>query len=302
MSQNFYQPRGKVPPVAYSLAIASLLIALPLLASVYSLLIWYIPFLYLNFIITAGFGVLLAWSLNNVLKIGKVRNRKFAMYLALITGLLAIYFVWTSYITLLYNAGDLLSSNITSGKYKGLAITKTFFNIGDFLNINLSPGLIPATMSYLYDVGSWGIKSFTVKGFILGLVWFLEAAIIFLIVIGGGRDQAEEPFSEKGNVWFEKNTLPYYIKLPEDIDKFKEDMSNGNLAALQSLESDTPHSMNYGQITAFSDPNEPNVFMNFVDVKVSFDKNGKESTDSTVLFKNVKVTMNDLNLLQEKFS
>jgi hypothetical protein len=300
MNYNFYQPSGKYAPSAIILSILFILIGVPILSSVYSLIIWYIPFIYLNFIATAGLGIILAWVLNRLLKIGKVRNTKFASFLALIVGVFAVYFVWTSYITLLYNAGDTMSAGITSGKAEGLSLTKTFFNIWDFIGISLTPSSIPETMSYLYDNGSWGIKSITVKGIFLALIWLIEAVIIVLLTWSGGTDQADEPFSEQSNSWFDKETLPYKITMPEDFEKFKDELSNGKSSVLQSLDYNSQNGKDYGQITTFSHPNEMEAFMNFENIKVTLDKDGKEDTSTNVLIKNVKISMSDLSQMNVK--
>jgi hypothetical protein len=294
MSHNFYQPSGKFSPLVIILSIIFLLIGVPILSTIYSILIWYIPFIYLNFFATVGLGIILAWLLNRLLKIGKVRNTKFASILALIVGVFAVYFVWTSYITLLNNIGDNTSIS-------GVSVTKTFFNIWDFIGISLTPSAIPETMSYLYDNGSWGIKSITVKGFILVIIWILEVGIVILLTWIGGTDQADEPFSEQSNSWFDKEKLTYRIKMPEDFEKFKADLANGKASLLQSLEYDSQSSTNYGQITTFSHPNEIEAFMNFENVRITLDKDGKEDTSTDVLIKNVKISMSDLNQMKTKF-
>ena len=250
--------------------------------------------MYINFFVTVGLGFILSWTLNKLLKIGKVRNTKFASALALIVSVFAVYFVWTSYTTLLNNGGDNTSIN-------GVSVTKTFFNIWDFIGISLTPSAIPETMSYLYDYGSWGIKSITVKGFVLAIIWVLEAGIIILSTWIGGRDQADEPFSEQSNSWFDKEKLHYRIKMPENIEKFKEDLTNGKASILQHLEMDNQSSVDYGQITTFSHPNEIEAFMNFENDKITFDKDGKPDIETEVLIKNVKIYMSDFNQMKVKF-
>ncbi|MDF7820936.1 hypothetical protein P1X15_25155 [Runella sp. MFBS21] len=303
MHSNIYQPSGKSSALIYVIAFFFLLIGVPLLSSVYSLLLWYIPFIYVHFLFTAGLGIVLALTLNKILKIGKVRSKKLANCLALIAALLALYFVWTSYITLLFNAGETITSNLTRHKLRGgLSITKTFFNIEDFINISLNPRVVSETMSYLYAVGAWSIFKITVKGFVLGLIWFLEAIVIVGFTFLLGTSQAEEPFSEESNEWFDKKILPYFIKQPENLEEFVEDLKNGKASVLSSLEYDSQSSMDYYQITTFAHSNEPVAYINFSNVKVSFDDKGKESQDVQDLAKNVKVSLSDLRRLEEQFA
>lgn len=301
MEFNFYQPSGKSSPSIYFFAFFFLFLGVPLLSSIYSLLLWYIPFIYIHFIFTGGFGLLLAWTLNRILKLCKVRNNKIANYFALLTGIFAVYFIWTSYITLLYNAGETISSDINTYKLRGLSMTKTFFNIWDFIGISLNPNIISETMSYLYDNGAWSIRTITVKGFFLAFVWFLEAIIVLGVAWLGGTEQVDEPFSEQSNSWFEKKKLPYYIKQPENLEKFLEALRNGKSSVLNSLEYDSQNSMDYYQITTFAHSNEMIAYINFSNVKVTFDDKGKESNDVKELLKNVKVSLSDLSSLEERF-
>jgi hypothetical protein len=301
MDFNFYQPSGKISPIFYLVAFFFLLLGVPLLSSIYSLLLWYIPFIYIHFIFTGGYGFILVLLLNKILKICKVRNNKTAKYFAILTGIFAVYFIWTSYVTLLYNAGETISSNINTYKLRGLSLTKTFFNIGDFIGISFTPSIITKTMSFLYDNGAWSIRSITVKGFFLALIWFLEAIIIIVVPWLIGTEQVNEPFSEQNNSWFEKKKLPYFIKQPENLDNFLEALKNGNSSILNALEYDNQNSLDYYQITTFAHSKEMIAYINLSNVKVTFDDKGKESNDEKELIKNVKVSLSDLKNLEERF-
>lgn len=298
MNTNTYQPSGKYAATLFPLVIAFYLLGIPFLSVVYSLLIWYIPFIYLNFFLTIGLVVAMSWCLNQLSKWGKLRNIKMANYIAFFAGILAIYLVWASYVTLLVNAGDTVG---TGSSYRDVTITKTFFNITHFIGIISSPASIVDAMAYLYDNGSWSIKSITVSGFFLAVIWFIEAVIIVVGTWLAGTDQADEPFSEVSNSWFDKKELPYYIQMPEALNEFLDKLNNGQSSILKTLEYDSQSSLDYAQITTFSHESEQVAYINFSHTKVTFDDKGKESKSTDILAKNILVSMVDLNEMETKF-
>lgn len=92
---NYYKPSGKFSPISFVYLLLLCAIAMPILATIYAYLIWYIPFVYINFLITAGLGFAIGiavWQI--VIKLGKVRNYGLAILLALIAALAAYYFQW----------------------------------------------------------------------------------------------------------------------------------------------------------------------------------------------------------------
>ncbi|GAB3516688.1 hypothetical protein [Emticicia fontis] len=278
MNPNIYQPSGKVSPLFYVIGALFLFIGLPILSAIYTLLHWYVPFIILHSLFTIGYAVVLANIIEKVIDIGKVRNKKIANYFAFFAGVFAMYFIWASYVT------KIVDERVGAG----------IFNINDYLHSILNPGAIPQVMSFLYSVGAWSIKSLTVKGFFLAAIWFLEALIIIVLPWITGTYQAEEPFSEESNSWFEKHKTTSRISRPENLEGFLEALKNGDSSVLKSLEYDSSGSLEYYQITSFTHAGETTGYINFSNVKASYDDKGKESLHATDLIKNVRVSLADL--------
>src|SRR5579862_4665134 len=97
MSSNihpFYSHSGKFGVHGPLLAlIAGVFVAYPL-GIAYSYLIKWIPFIYLNCLITAGYGFAFGFLTFFLLKFGKVRNGTLALLTALVVGLAALYGAW----------------------------------------------------------------------------------------------------------------------------------------------------------------------------------------------------------------
>ena len=72
---NYYKPSGKFSPISFVYFILVCTVALPILATIYAYLIWYIPIIYLNFLVTFGFGFAIAITVGYlVVRLGKVRS------------------------------------------------------------------------------------------------------------------------------------------------------------------------------------------------------------------------------------
>ncbi|MFD0878268.1 hypothetical protein ACFQ1A_29135, partial [Massilia pinisoli] len=84
------------------------------------------------------------------------------------------------------------------------------------------------------------------------------------------------------------------ISRPENLEGFLEALKNGDSSVLKSLEYDSSGSLEYYQITSFTHAGETTGYINFSNVKASYDDKGKESLHATDLIKNVRVSLADL--------
>ena len=104
---NYYKPSGKFSPISFVYFILVCTIALPILATIYAYLIWYIPIIYLNFLVTFGFGFAIAITVGYlVVRLGKVRNYGLAILFALIASLVAYYLQWVVWADLAINTSE----------------------------------------------------------------------------------------------------------------------------------------------------------------------------------------------------
>jgi len=52
---NYYKPSGKFSPIAFVYLLLVCAIIIPILGAIYAYATWYIPIIYVNFLITFGF-------------------------------------------------------------------------------------------------------------------------------------------------------------------------------------------------------------------------------------------------------
>ncbi len=235
--ETYYRPSGKFSPTSFILFIGLCLTAFPLLGLIYAYAIWYIPFIYINFLIAGGFGFLVGWLINFlVVGKGKVRNTPLAIGLGLLGGLIALYFHWAVWVDLVINAGESYGNS-------RIGVTTSNINAFEVFNLAAQPGVLFSLIGEINEFGTWGIRTSSVSGTFLSVIWVLELLIVVgiatLIPIGG----AQKPFCEIENQWFtEQQLTPFNLienaqKLVEDIAKMNETAFD-NLGKISNLEQD----------------------------------------------------------------
>ena len=199
---QYYTPSGKTSPMAFLLWIGAALVALPILALIYSYAIWYIPFPYINFIITAGFGMLIGVVMSFlVIRIGKVRSGMWAFIFTLFGALTALYIHWAVWVDLVINISGTMGTD-------SLGIATSNIKMGQVINLILQPSALLEIMKEINEVGVWGIKGGTVKGGFLTFIWIIELLLATGVAVLTGIGQASKPFCELENKWFEETDLP----------------------------------------------------------------------------------------------
>jgi hypothetical protein len=157
--------------------VAAVAIGFPL-GFVYAYGMKWIPFVYVNFLLTAGYGFAFGSITGFLMKWAKVRNTPVALLSGLIAGLLALFFNWNAHIHALFDGAPALNSG------KGIL----------------------AGMQVLYEQGSWGLShSGSVTGVPLAIVWVIEAlAIIGLTTFISMAMVFDTPFCEKTQCWLDQ--------------------------------------------------------------------------------------------------
>lgn len=144
----------------------------------YGYLVKWIPFVYLNLLITFGYGLVLGVVVGAVLKWCRVRNVAVATVLAALVGVLGNYFQWNGHLHALLGDGPWL----------------------------IHPRGMWAAMQLLLAHGSWSLRSGgNVTGWFLATVWAVEAGVILVMVVYLGTDPVRNtPYCEKSGTWLDE--------------------------------------------------------------------------------------------------
>jgi len=225
---QYYKPSGKFSPSFILFFLLVSLIAFPLLGLIYAYCIWYIPFIYINFFITLGFGFLVALCVNKVvIRKGKVRNPILALFIGFFAGIVALYFHWSVWIDLVINAGESYGS-------ERIGVTVSNIEFFQVFSLIFQPSMVFEYIGMVNEFGTWGIRGATVSGAFLWVIWAIE----FVIVVGVSSFlpylESKKPFSESTNSWYEEITLPA-LSFIENKEQLIADITSNNHSGFDFL-------------------------------------------------------------------
>ncbi len=120
------------------------------LGTIYGYATFYIPFIYLNFIITLGFGVGVGLLVGIGGRLGKVRNSKALLIFGFIFGFIAEYAGWISWI----------------------------FAFSEQEALVFMPSRILNAIQFVSENGAWSLFDWVPTGTFLYIVWGIEAFIV----------------------------------------------------------------------------------------------------------------------------
>lgn len=289
----YYKPSNKMPPAGMLALLAGGIVAALVLALVYVYAVWYIPFVYINFFICLGFGLVLGAVLAVLVRLGKLRSPGAVGILALLVGLVAVYLQWGVYLTLLFNSE-------TTGTGKNVDTT-TSFSLPLFADILAHPAAMWLAMLKINETGTWTLKGATPSGVFLAVIWVIEA----LIILGGtfliAKAQATEPFSETSNEWATEETLAHPLTFAQDAAATRTALETGQFQHL------TPHTSAgaedpFARLKLHSAPNDHNCrYLTLENVTTTIDKKGKASQSTTTVVQHLAISAAAFQELQRRF-
>jgi len=274
---NYYKPSGKFSPISFVYFILVCTVALPILATIYAYLIWYIPFVYINFLITAGLGFAIGiavWQI--VIKLGKVRNYGLAILLALIAALAAYYFQWVVWTNLV-----LTSSGEESQLLYLLSNPFDLFQLIGFINEN----------------GTWSFKGAVVSGTFLTIIWIIEFLVIVIMGIVASVGRAKEPFNELADEWFKEEELPAFSYI-ENVSDFKQQAEQGNWEQLSTVIQRGDKGTNHSVFTLYTSANE--YYLSVSNATAKKNKKDKIEFDTEDFIKYLSIDKTVYDLLKSK--
>ncbi|HWY74445.1 MAG TPA: hypothetical protein VN281_02450, partial [Verrucomicrobiae bacterium] len=168
----------------FAAVVAAVVAGFPL-GYAYAYFMKWIPFIYLNFLVTLGYGFFFGAVIGALMKWGKVRNTLVVLVTSLVAGFIALYFSWNGHIHSLFPDAPTICR----------------------------PNVMLNGMKALYREGSWGLHgSGPVTGIPLAIVWVVEAGVILGLTTATAVGMiASTPFCENAMCWLDKkrtiNTL-----------------------------------------------------------------------------------------------
>ncbi len=269
MSSNlhpFYRHSGKFGVQGPVLALVAGAIAAVPLGLVYSYLIKWIPFIYLNFLATVGYGAAFGFMTMAILKFGKVRNNTIALLTAAAVGCLAWYGSWC-------------------GCARAL--------IGSDAPLILTPMQMSRFIDILVKNGSWSFGHGSpdpVTGIPLVIVWLVEGgAIVGMTVMLGYAPLSHLPFCETHDCWLSQekkiDKLDAFVRR-EHLEAFKA----GDISPLDQAVPRVPAAGRFARLTLkYSDQCHDFCALSIENVTITLDKKGNPKESKESLMRNLQV-------------
>jgi hypothetical protein len=291
--KEYYKPSGKFSPIFLVYFLLVSVIVFPILGLIYAYCIWYIPFVYINFFITLGFGFLAGLAISIlVIKKGKVRNTLLALIIGALSGMVALYFHWSVWIDLVINAGESYGSN-------RIGITVSNIEFLQVFSLIFQPNLVFEYINEVSKYGTWGIRGATVSGTFLWIIWAIEFVMVVGLTSFMAYLQSKKPFSESTNSWYEEFVLPAFNFI-ENQDQLILDLKNGNQSALELLSREVDiESESHSLFTLYRSQSGKN-YLSVENKTSKLDNKGKVDFDSEEFIEYISIDSQLSKLLLDK--
>lgn len=255
---RYYTESGVTPPLGFLIAWLLGTIVFSILGFIYSFLIFVVPIIYLNFLISALYGASIGYSVKYFRLVGKIRNNRSRYVLLFFIFISAMYFQWAAYFSFVLESEDY--------------VTAYMHNL--FLIFNANE--ITSIIDLLYSYGSWEMFGAVVKGNTLLIVWILEAVVIFSTGALLLFKDKKIPFSEITDTWYPRYVLNYQFEHISAINRLVKDLEDNTLQTVSSLT--YGQSYRYSNIYIFFIETENNQFLSIENVSIADRGKGKKNT------------------------
>ena len=273
--EKYYKPSGQFSPLAPIYLLIASVTVFPLLGLIYSYAIWYIPFIYINVLITGACGFAIGFIVDrSAIRLGKVRNNALAMLLALVGGFVACYFQWVVWVDLAINISDSVG-----GSRIGFSISN--IKLDEVLTLAADPALVVSLISEINAVGTWGLAGGAVSGIFLTIIWIIEAVILLGIPVLMASKASKKPFSESTNNWMkEKNAGAFaFITEPHQL---VANLEGGNFNELKEIPRAETTSADHSSFTLYFSENSE-YCLTITNKKAKLNDKGKLEFDEVTL-------------------
>jgi hypothetical protein len=177
----YYKPSGAITTSGVVLGLLGGLLVGVISAFVYSYIISYLPFVYLTFLCTIGYAIVLGVSVGQLMKWGNNRNSSVCLLVSIVVTFVSYYFSWAVWLSVAVSSDQVSVSSLTLAQ---------------------QPLLLWDVLLRVNEIGAWAMQGATFSGFALWAVWLIEALIIMIAspVIAWSA-LTSDPFCEACETW-----------------------------------------------------------------------------------------------------
>ncbi len=264
----FYQYSQKFSLISLVLILLVSAVFAVILGALYGLAIFYIPFIYLNFILTLLFGFALGGLIGTFGRLFHIRNPSLIWVIGFVIGVLAYYVAWVMWL-----------------HYFKEQIAWTYV-----------PMDVWRLVEDVARNGAWTFKSFTPTGLVLYSLWGIESlTIILLSAITAYGVIKSAPYCERCCCWLDGHLSysPLTVMNNQILERLLVEEDLSSLNELTPVEASEPH---YSEIdVSYCSQCENEYYLSFKDIIMTTDKDGNQEAKETVLIDNFILIPEDFN-------
>lgn len=207
-----YKHSGKIELLGLVLMVLFGTATAAVLGVLYAYLTNFIPFPYINFFITLGYGGAVGLATGFGGKLGKVRNIPIMLAGGALAGLIAVYTAWVGYFFVSVGSRELL----------------------------LDPIALFGFAKLVAALGPWSIFGITPKGDLLYILWVIEAVMIIgSSAAGAAVIVSNSLFCERCHAWFKGKHIISSLEPLKNLDYLIEQFQEDNFTAIYRLKKST---------------------------------------------------------------
>lgn len=261
---------------------------------IYSYLMWFNPFPYINVIATAVLGILIGFVFP--IKLSKCTNSKVAIFSILIFTLVCHYFGWITWMDLYINQSDVIEINHPRSPISSIVPSSS--NLDQILYLFTNPSVFLSNISIIAQTGYFSIFSYTPQGFMLYVIWIFELLIILYFSTFTSYERSNEPFNIAQNKWLESFKIQLsYISI---LESFKNAIINVDEKFFENMtQAEKEESFTEFEVWHFG---EEQAYLTVKNHKKRIDEKGKIKYDEQELIKYAKIDSKILSVLRIKSS
>ncbi|QJP33629.1 hypothetical protein F0365_04015 [Nonlabens sp. Ci31] len=277
---SYYRESGSYHAPSLFISVVFLIFLSLLLAYLYNAITIVMPIIYINVLLVFGLGIVLGYSILVLCKLSKVGNYKIRIGLALLIGILTLYFQWSAYLGYLIN--------------EGLPSLKSYIRtLGWIFYDSIEKEVIVE----LYHYGAYEVFNTQVTDYALLFIWFLEAAIIIAIPILAVFRYVPLPISDTYNKFYDQYTIEKDFRSLGSGELTAYRIHTGPAVALQELEGGKAN--RHSKIKIYYLPQESKQYLKAENISVQ--RRNESKTEVDVIIKYLELSTPHAKELLETF-
>ena len=277
-----YKPSGGVGFATWLLLIIGIVIT-AVLAYIYQFLLELIPYIYLNALMTLGLGIAIGTISAFIITKGHCRSLVVGTLIGLVlaTVCLGAKFYAQYYTARAAGLEFLESTNEFSDEERPLVIAgfKEGYTIQMHLEDRIDAG---------WALGRGNNNAQGMGGWLVYLVWLIEAGIIFYFAWTMSRGAAKQPYSEKMNLWADEAESVMMLPITNDemVSKIQAATSVDELLEIPIPKTDESAKLAQYIVNSIPGQEMEDAYLTVKTIEFSVNKKGEQETEETMLVEN----------------